>query len=593
MALDEIDGLKINPIKLKEQCALIAQNYDYENALYVLLSDRVAQMCEEDELRGKAITGFKLHLSNYKSVFDALCYANELDKYDINTLISLLDSELGSDILDGTEILGKIEQAEADYESYSWKRDDWYSEYMNAKWHEIVYSDLCYYTYKYYEKLAEDALEDKEYWEGRGKLLLSISAELSGLFVSGNEFRDCANDGINQITVAYDADTNTYLVGDTSWKDNLMSLICESLYTEAGEVDWNLIEQILSKDADAISDSEYMLVAYAYMSADVDKLNDFFMMCAVPEKVDQFAWATLYNEGKLGYNTLMGNPIFTNKNIVTLDSAKIEGICRQANIYQTNLLAIIRYGNLDDSSKIALIAERDDIVQKITLAQTLNGIHSFYGSRGGNDYFKFEVSDEGLGKDESLKVTYNSLVYGNLERLAFLEPHTVTVINTLTDSGLLGYSNRKLEDASLKELTSYSTAIVRSNITDEAVNNALGYITGGGFAAFGLGLAKDIYENEKAYSFICDAYDTHDIVTVATYFDCCGNIVLYDDNRVSVSVYEGTHTDQNVVELSALMNNRNLDTEYLLEHAGDVFQECCDYMEEYGDKELDEVVDGD
>lgn len=77
MALDEIDGLKINPIKLKEQCALIAQNYDYENALYVLLSDRVAQMCEEDELRGKAITGFKLHLSNYKSVFDALCYGNE------------------------------------------------------------------------------------------------------------------------------------------------------------------------------------------------------------------------------------------------------------------------------------------------------------------------------------------------------------------------------------------------------------------------------------------------------------------------------------------------------------------------------------
>ena len=75
MALGQIDGLKINPIKLKEQCTLIAQNYDYENALYVLLSDRVEQLCDEDKLSGKAITGFKLQMSNYKAIFDALCYA--------------------------------------------------------------------------------------------------------------------------------------------------------------------------------------------------------------------------------------------------------------------------------------------------------------------------------------------------------------------------------------------------------------------------------------------------------------------------------------------------------------------------------------
>lgn len=108
MQLGEIDGKIINRVKLKEQCALIAQNYDYQNASYILLSDRVNLLCQESGLKGNAITGFKLQMSNYKSVFDTLCYANELDKHDINTLNEILDSELGSDILDGTEILYNI-----------------------------------------------------------------------------------------------------------------------------------------------------------------------------------------------------------------------------------------------------------------------------------------------------------------------------------------------------------------------------------------------------------------------------------------------------------------------------------------------------
>lgn len=115
MVNEQIDGLKINPSKLKEQCATIAQNYDYENASYVLLADRISLLCEQEDLSGNAIAGLKTHMCNYKIVLEALCYANELDKCDINTLNSILDSELGSDVLDGTEILANISQAEADY----------------------------------------------------------------------------------------------------------------------------------------------------------------------------------------------------------------------------------------------------------------------------------------------------------------------------------------------------------------------------------------------------------------------------------------------------------------------------------------------
>lgn len=584
MQLGEIDGKVINPVKLKEQCALITQNYDYQNASYILLSDRVNLLCQESGLKGNAITGFKFQMSNYKSVFDALCYANELDKHDINTLNEILDSELGSDILDGTEILYNIKQAEADYERYLWQRGYWYSEYLNAEAYEVIYIDLCYYTYKHYENLADDAVEDKMYWEKRGELLLDIAARLSGLFVNGNEFRDHANKGINQIATAFNTDTNTYTEGDTSWKDELLSFIGNSVYKETGEINWNLVKQILSKDADFISDTEYMLAAYAYMNADENEMNEFFMMCAVPEDVDRLEWIKLFNAYKLD------NLTFGNKCILTLDSAKIDGICRQANVYQTNLLAMRRYGNLDDASEDALKAERDNIIQRIIMAQTLNEIHSFYGSRDENDFFNFEYCNMDFGPAAELRVTYNSLMYATNASMASLEPHTVTVSNTLRSSELNTFVIKKSEDNTLKELTSYSTAIVGENVGSEAVDAVLGSIPGGGFAVFGLGLVEDFYENERNYTFINDTFDSLEIGDVACKFDCCGNIVLYDDDKMSVSIYEDIYTNRRVEAIGSLMGNSNLDTKYLLENTGEVFQECYEYFLEHGGDEFNQII---
>lgn len=544
MELGVIDGMIINPVKLKEQCALITQNYDYQNASYILLSNRINMLCEEDGLKSNAITGFQLQMSNYKAVFDALCYANELDKYDSNTLIAVLDSELGSDILDGTEILEKIRQAEADYDRYLSQRRYWYSEYMNAKNYEIIYIDLCYYTYKHYENLADDALEDKAYWERRGELLLSISEKLSGLFVNGNTFRDYANKGINQIATSFNIITNTYIVGDMSWKDELLSFIGDSVYKESGEIDWELIKQILSKDADFISDTEYMLAAYAYMNANEDEMNEFFIMCRTPEKIDKSAWDGLY------FNNKLDNFTWGNKRMLTLDSAKIDGVCRQANAYQTNLLAMLRYGELDEASKNTLINERDKIIQKITMAYTLDEIHSFYGDRDGSEYFNFKYCNVDFGPAADLKVTYNSIMYAFGQSAAVLESHTVIVSNTLRREAFNIFLDETLKKYALKELTSYSTSMVGENIGTEVASTALGSVPGGGFVVFGMGLVKDIYENEKNYVFINDAFENLEIGHIAYIFDCCGQIVLYDDNKVSVSIYEYIDTGKNTKKLA-------------------------------------------
>ncbi|MCM1084192.1 MAG: hypothetical protein NC393_14730 [Clostridium sp.] len=586
MELGMIDGMIINPVKLKEQCALITQNYDYQNASYILLSNRINMLCEEDGLKGNAIAGFQLQMSNYKAVFDALCYANELDKYDSNTLIAVLDSELGSDILDGTEILEKIRQAEADYDRYLSQRRYWYSEYMNAQNYEIIYIDLCYYTYKHYENLADDAVEDKAYWERRGELLLSISEKLSGLFANGNTFRDCANKGINQITTSFNIITNTYIVGDMSWKDELLSFIGDSVYKESGEIDWELIKQILSKDADFISDTEYMLAAYAYMNANEDEMNEFFIMCRVPEYVDQAEWITLSSRHRIDDIT------FRDKCMLTLDSAKIDGVCRQANVYQTNLLAMLRYGELDKTSKDTLTNERDKIIQKITMAHTLDEIHSFYGSWDKSDCFNFKYCDVDFGPAADLKVTYNSLMYGTDASLAALESHTVTVSNTLRREAFNIFLDETLKNYALKELTSYSTSIVGENIGTEVASTALGSVPGGGFAVFGMGLVKDIYENERNYAFINDAFENLEIGDIAYIFDCCGQIVLYDDNKVSVSIYEYIDTGKNTKKIGNLIGNTNLNSKYLLEHPMEVFQECHDYLKEHDDKEFYEIIQG-
>lgn len=584
MELGMIDGMIINAAKLKEQCALITQNYDYQNASYILLSNRINMLCEEDGLKGNAIAGFQLQMSNYKAVFDALCYANELDKYDSNTLNAVLDSELGSDILDGTEILEKIRQAEADYEKYIWQRGYWYSEYMNAK--NMIYIDLCYYTYKHYENLADDAVEDKAYWERRGELLLSISEKLSGLFVNGNTFRDYANKGINQIATSFNIITNTYIVGDMSWKDELLSFIGDSVYKESGEIDWELIKQILSKDADFISDTEYMLAAYAYMNANEDEMNEFFVMCRVPEYVDQAAWITLSSRYRIDAIT------FRDKCMLTLDSAKIDGVCRQANVYQTNLLAMLRYGELDKTSKDTLTNERDKIIQKITMAHTLDEIHSFYGSWDKSDCFSFKYCDVDFGPAADLKVTYNSLMYGTDASLAALESHTVIVSNTLRCGELNACLIETLKYTSFKELTSYSTAIVGSNIGTQAVDAAFGSIPGGSFAVFGFGLVEDIYENERNQVFINDTFESLEIGHCANTFDCCGNIILYDDNKTSLSIYEDTDTERITKDIGNLMGNTNLNSKYLLEHPLEVFQEYYAYYLEYGGNEIHEIIHG-
>lgn len=422
------------------------------------------------------------------------------------------------------------------------------------------------------------------YWEKRGQLLLDTAARLSGLFVNGNEFRDYANKGINQIATAFNTDTNTYTEGDTSWKDELLSFIGDSVYKETGEINWNLVKQILSKDADFISDTEYMLAAYAYMNADENEMNEFFMMCGVPEDVDRLEWLKLFNTCKVDKLN------FANRYMLTLDSAKIDGICRQANVYQTNLLAMLRYGNLDDASKGALRDERDNIIQKITMAQTLNEIHSFYGSRDENDFFNFEYCNEDSSSAADLRVTYNSLMYATNASMASLESHTVIVGKTLTSSGLLAVLTDELSELEIKELTSYSTAIVGENIGAEVVDAASEGIPGSGFAIFGMGLMEDIYENERNYTFINDTFNSLKTGNVANTFDCCGSIVLYDDDKISVSIYEDIDTDILTKAIGDLMGNSNLDSKYLLEHPLEVFQEYLDYISENGDDEVHELI---
>ena len=181
-------------------------------------------------------------------------------------------------------------------------------------------------------------------------------------------------------------------------------------------------------------------------------------------------------------------------------------------------------------------------------------------------------------------------MYATNASMASLESHTVIVGKTLTSSGLLAVLTDELSELEIKELTSYSTAIVGENIGAEVVDAALEGIPGSGFAIFGMGLMEDIYENERNYTFINDTFNSLKTGNVANTFDCCGSIVLYDDDKISVSIYEDIDTDILTKAIGDLMGNSNLDSKYLLEHPLEVFQEYLDYISENGDDEVHELI---
>ena len=407
-------------------------------------------------------------------------------------------------------------------------------------------------------------------------------SELSGKFSKGNEFRECANEGLQLISTAFDADTDSYLDTDQSWKNRMLNLLNESIFNEDGSIDWALVKHILSKDADAISDSEYLAVTNAYLNANTEELEDFFMMCSAPEDESKFKWTDLYLEDKIG----------SNQTVFVIDTKKINNICDVADQYQATLLALIKSDDVSDDVKSELRKERDAVLQKITTAQTMNGINTFYGTNSKDDYFSFKLT-QGSGNEYNIEISYNK-IYGRYTLGTpggpMLEKHIATVSNTYTDSGITIAINEGSQEAMLNHFTSHASSTVAENVFNQAVNDVINKVTRNALTSFSLGLVKDFYKNEIDTEFIKDTYQTSAISDAAGKFDCGGNVVTYDDGSMDVMLFEGEHTSEKVEGVDKL-DNFDLTTEEVIKNPVDAYNKYKDYIKENGDKEFDEAKD--
>ncbi len=599
--IEDIEYKKIDREKLKTQGTGIQKNLAYEQAVYRIISNKIDALNNDKNISGDAVDGYKYQMSTYHAVLDGLCAANELDIYSINKVNSILDADLADhSFLDGSEILANLKAAKDAVAYDEQKIEENANAIRNLHWYQFwmvgYYTDMI----NYYTRKESDDQKDVDTFKALAELFVSVNNKLDPLCKEGDDYRQVVKEGINALKTSFDEETGTYIVGDSSWKDKLTKMLEDAVINDDGSVNLDLVEQILSKDSDAISESEYAIVAYAYTNIDVEQMDEFYMMLEVPEDVDQAKWNQMYVQGDFGpgnQNGILGNVVYSNDAVFTIDSKKVKNICKQMNIYQTVLLAESKSEELTDAEKKQALELRDKTIQRITLANTIDSINTFYYNKE-SDCFEFSLEKK-YGSDDCIVAKYYGLNKASGGWDATLADHSFSVSRTLTNTEMDIFSTDDLKNASLNALTSGGGTIVSQDISNQILSDIIskgGEVGGtvGGMFTFGLGIISDLNENQTNRQFIDDTWKADEIVDMANVFDCEGNIVVYDDNKVDISLYEGKHTAERVAQVEEVAGD-DVNTEKLYTEPYTVFEEVRDYMEKDSSngKIIDEIADGD
>lgn len=105
--------------RLMTQCESIKEELTYQNIAYDVIIQKTDGLINESQLQGDAYDNFKIHMSYYREVLEAIKEANNFDIFDCNKTILVLEEKKCAfeNVLDGEFIINKIKEAqkEADY----------------------------------------------------------------------------------------------------------------------------------------------------------------------------------------------------------------------------------------------------------------------------------------------------------------------------------------------------------------------------------------------------------------------------------------------------------------------------------------------
>lgn len=311
---------------------------------------------------------------------------------------------------------------------------------------------------------------------------------------------------------------------EAAWGAENYDIYYEQIFTvsEQGERAVNIeeVEKILSKDSEKITNEEYDVLALAYLLAEKDDLDAFFLPM-LKERTD-------HNES--WYASSMYYKVYSEWEI---DHEKVEQIGGRIAGYEKGVLGIIweyRTEGEDETIEDAIIESkihRKNMLQRMTLLDVVNQMDTFDGEYKA-DYPTLTI-EETENRELLLRLSEGEAVSGMKPTGSTLRQSTVTV--SPTESGIF------VDDSQI-------------DYSEYVLNGYLGSNT-----------AKKCKKSPNL-ELIEKQYDDIDIAMIYSDYDCCVNYVDYNLAVNSTHMfypYEGERTKSKINLLNNINKNNQTD----------------------------------
>lgn len=307
---------------------------------------------------------------------------------------------------------------------------------------------------------------------------------------------------------------------EVAWGSENYDVYYEQIFTVSEQrertVNIEEVERILSKDSEKITNEEYDVLALAYLLAEKDDLDAFFLPMLKARTDHNESW----------YASSMYYKVYSEWEI---DHEKVEQIGGRVAGYEKGLLRLIweyRAEGDEDTIEDTIIeckGQRKEILQRITLLDVVNQMGAFDGEyKAENPILAIEETEN---RELLLRLSEGEAVSGMKPTGSTLRKSTVTISptrgGTFVDDWQIDYSEYVLN----------------------------GYL--------GSNTAKK-YKKTKNVELIEKQYDDIDIAMIYSDYDCCVNYVDYNLAVNSTHMfypYKGELTESKINRL----NNCNKD----------------------------------
>ncbi len=251
------------PQDMKDQCDSAIRKLEQDNENIRILQKNLKNFISDDELEGEAFDALKMQISDYLTVTTAMMTANEYDIEDYQ----ILKGAVGEEELDGYAIQTGKSNALSDMNGYTGKAATYYRLAQNMPVQSPLQTWYSSATL-FYESLALNAERKYEVYLELEQSYDEIEAATWNLFSRSVPMRNIAKQGMTGITGAFQ-DGTYHIDMNASWRTDyqteftkmIQNTKADFVTTNADgtqEYNWDYIQEWLGKDADEVSEVEYL-----------------------------------------------------------------------------------------------------------------------------------------------------------------------------------------------------------------------------------------------------------------------------------------------------------------------------------------------